>query len=453
SGSALTLQTNGANNLSQGSMNLANGTNITFTNTTGGTVTASITGTLAASAIPNPAGDVTGSYTSTTVTGLHFGSTGIALSSTTPTSGQCLEYNGTNISSAACSGGSGAPGGATTQIQYNNVGAFGGTSNLTYSSATGQVTLKQLANGNQTLYGTRATDTSPSGNFIDFQNAAASTDLFKVDASGNVTATSFTSTSTGPAIITGSEGTCSGAGAGKDILCAGDSTTHTIQASLNGGAFAPIPLAPLTAPVSGDCVKWGANWTLADQGGACGSGGSSVTIQTNGTNNASQATLNLVPGSGISLTNTSGGSVTIAATGSGGGGTPVQKFDFTAQTANAGYSSLVASPALGMYRFSCYVVLTTAATTSSTLPGCYVQYQDADTSVLEYQQVTANNQTANTVGLVGNPACGQSPSTACEDFIFRAAAGVPIKYALSGYASSGTTAMQYAAHIVLEGPF
>jgi len=40
-------------------------------------------------------------------TGLHFGSTDIQTTSTAPTSGQCLEYNGTGITGAACSGGSG----------------------------------------------------------------------------------------------------------------------------------------------------------------------------------------------------------------------------------------------------------------------------------------------------------------------------------------------------------
>lgn len=59
--------------------------------------------TLTAGDIPNPAGDVTNTYAATQVTGFHFGATGLVLG-TAPSSGQCLEYNGTNITGAACSG-------------------------------------------------------------------------------------------------------------------------------------------------------------------------------------------------------------------------------------------------------------------------------------------------------------------------------------------------------------
>jgi hypothetical protein len=50
---------------------------------------------------------------------------------------------------------------------------------------------------------------------------------------------------------------------------------------------------------------------------ANGTGGSGPTLQTNGTNNSSQTTLNLVAGTNVTLTNTSGGNVTIAASGGG----------------------------------------------------------------------------------------------------------------------------------------
>jgi len=155
-------------------------------------------------------------------------------------SGQCLSSNGSTVVWAAC-GGSTTPGGSSTQLQFNNSGVFAGASNFTYASATGIVTLNQFANGNTALYGTRATDASPTGNFIDFQNAAGTTDLFKVDASGNVMATSFTSTTSGPFSLTGTEGTCSGAATGKDVLCLGDTTSHSAKLSLNGGAFVSIP--------------------------------------------------------------------------------------------------------------------------------------------------------------------------------------------------------------------
>jgi hypothetical protein len=46
-------------------------------------------------------------------------------------------------------------------------------------------------------------------------------------------------------------------------------------------------------------------------------GGAAITLQTNGVSNASQSTLNLVAGSNVTLTNTSGGDVQIAAAGAG----------------------------------------------------------------------------------------------------------------------------------------
>lgn len=54
-----------------------------------------------------PAGDLGGSTTTPTVVQLHWGSTGIPLSATAPTSGQCVQYNGTSIVGAACGSGGG----------------------------------------------------------------------------------------------------------------------------------------------------------------------------------------------------------------------------------------------------------------------------------------------------------------------------------------------------------
>ena len=165
-----------------------------------------------------------------------------AFSAVTPAaSGQCLLSSGASAdpSFAACP--VGLPGGASTQFEYDNSGAFGGTPNFSYASSTGVVSLNQMANGNDAFYGVRSTDTSPTGNLIHFQNYARTSDLFKVDASGNITATSFTSPASGAFVVSGSEGACSGAAAGLDVLCLGDSATHTAQLALNGGSFIPIP--------------------------------------------------------------------------------------------------------------------------------------------------------------------------------------------------------------------
>lgn len=47
-----------------------------------------------------------------------------------------LKWNGTTFVWDTAGGGSGSPGGSTTQLQYNNAGAFGGISTLTYDGTT-----------------------------------------------------------------------------------------------------------------------------------------------------------------------------------------------------------------------------------------------------------------------------------------------------------------------------
>jgi len=84
-------------------------------------------------------GDVSGTFPATTVAGIN----GVPLcSGFTPTNGQAIEYT-TGGSPNPCynavtpsGGGGGSPGGSSTQIQYNNAGAFGGISQLTYSGTT-----------------------------------------------------------------------------------------------------------------------------------------------------------------------------------------------------------------------------------------------------------------------------------------------------------------------------
>ncbi len=102
--------------------------------------------------------------------------------------------------------GSALPTLATGLLKYNgSAWTFDNNSYLTSEASTlanvtgrGNATstgINLTQNGNLStsygLYLKRSTDASPSGNLIQAQNAAATTDLFKVDASGNTTATSF----------------------------------------------------------------------------------------------------------------------------------------------------------------------------------------------------------------------------------------------------------------------
>lgn len=83
------------------------------------------------------------------------------------------------------SGGGGTPGGISGNLAFNESGSFGGVSNSAYDSISGRLTLNQKANGNDTFYGQRFTDTSPTGSFLKFRNADGSTDLFVVSTDGS----------------------------------------------------------------------------------------------------------------------------------------------------------------------------------------------------------------------------------------------------------------------------
>lgn len=67
---------------------------------------------------------------------------------------------------------------------------------------------------------------------------------------GGISAPTFNATGTGAMTLVGTEGTCSGAAAGKDVLCLGDSVSHSIQESLNGSSFFPNALHQSTSPTS-----------------------------------------------------------------------------------------------------------------------------------------------------------------------------------------------------------
>ena len=98
-----------------------------------------------------------------------------------------------------------------------------------------------------------------------------------------------TYTGVGPILVTGTEGSCAGAAAGKDVICAGDSVTHTVQVSANGGAFQPLArvLSATSASIGGG--------SLAN--GACTTG--TVTVTGAATGQAVVATPQTDPGAGF----------------------------------------------------------------------------------------------------------------------------------------------------------
>ena len=64
------------------------------------------------------------------------------LNQSDPTSGYVLSWNGSDYAWIAPSG---APGGSTTQVQFNNAGALDGDSDFTYNSTTNTLTVPNIS--------------------------------------------------------------------------------------------------------------------------------------------------------------------------------------------------------------------------------------------------------------------------------------------------------------------
>jgi len=64
------------------------------------------------------------------------------LNRSTASSGEVLSWNGSDYAWAANTG---APGGSTTEVQFNNAGAFTGDSDFTYNSTTNTLTVPNIS--------------------------------------------------------------------------------------------------------------------------------------------------------------------------------------------------------------------------------------------------------------------------------------------------------------------
>jgi len=126
------------------------------------------------------------------------------------------------------------------------------------------------------------------------------------------------------------------------------------------------------------------------------------------------------------------------------------KVDRTGNSADIALTTLYAIPAsapAGWYRLTCYIVVTQAATTSSTMPGCKASFTDQDTNTVA-NPILTNTSTANVVGTTNSAwlTTGQGSGV----LSFYAKAGTNIQYGSSGYVSSGATPMLFALHARLE---
>ena len=130
---------------------------------------------------------------------------------------------------------------------------------------------------------------------------------------------------------------------------------------------------------------------------------------------------------------------------------PVASINVSGLTANAGGTIYaVPSNGAGWYNVGCYAVVTTPATTSSTLPYCTITYTDEDTGATAItsgggtQMIASGNSTQNLLGTTG---IGHgSPG----NLLIHAAASTSMTYTMTSYTSSGATPMAYAIHIIAQ---
>jgi hypothetical protein len=165
-------------------------------------------------------------------------------------------------------------------LQFNNAGAFGCLSNFTWASATGVLTANQLANSNDTIYGKRFTDTSPTGTWLHLQNNAATVDQYNFDVNGNAKfLTSVQTTNAAPACTAGTAGFWC-ASEGTDFTnvagAAGinpNSTSHEFEAVTNGASTATPGLLVRRQPSpvlhTGLTAAQGTETLCAAAAGAC----------------------------------------------------------------------------------------------------------------------------------------------------------------------------------------
>ncbi len=120
--------------------------------------------------------------------------------------------------------------------------------------------------------------------------------------------------------------------------------------------------------------------------------------------------------------------------------TVITSTSLTAQTANISVTTMytTGTSGEGMYRVSGYDVLAQGANVSSNTPDCQISWTDADTG----QAQIATLFTGSSSNIWGQTSTGE--------LIIKAAANSSIQYSTVGYASSGSTVMEYNLYLKLE---
>lgn len=129
---------------------------------------------------------------------------------------------------------------------------YNGTTSYNPTTATGggggAGTVNNGTGGSLTWYATTGTTVSASPRIDD---GVSNANGLTYSGTAGLFATQYSATASGAFTVIGTEGTASGAAAGKDVLACGDSVSHTCQISNNGDSFRSIAVHQSTSPVPG----------------------------------------------------------------------------------------------------------------------------------------------------------------------------------------------------------